>query len=89
VAGGAAVVATTGGSAGKVARASGTVVANTGDRLQELDQKHQITSIIVEEGNSRNLSVSRSLSNARLGVFMCRGRLLLRHAAAAVASETP
>ena len=43
-AGGAAVVATTKGSAGNVARAAGDVTANAGERLRKFDKKHQVTS---------------------------------------------
>lgn len=43
-AGGAAVVATTKGSAGNVARAAGDVTASAGERLRKFDKKHQVTS---------------------------------------------
>jgi len=43
VAGGAAAVATTRGKAGEVTRATGEVMAQAGDRLQNLDKKHKIS----------------------------------------------
>jgi hypothetical protein len=42
LAGGAAVCATTRGTAGNVARASGDMMATAGDRLKRLDQKHHV-----------------------------------------------
>jgi hypothetical protein len=42
VAGGAAMCATTRGNAGNVARSSGDMMANAGDRLKRLDQKHHV-----------------------------------------------
>lgn len=42
-AGGAAVVATKKGTAGNVARASGDVVANAGERIRKFDQNHHVT----------------------------------------------
>jgi hypothetical protein len=42
IAGGAAMCATTRGTAGNVARASGDMMAATGDRLKKIDQKHHV-----------------------------------------------
>jgi hypothetical protein len=42
LAGGAAIFATTRGTAGNVARASGDMMASAGDRLKKLDQKHHV-----------------------------------------------
>lgn len=41
-AGGAAVIATSRGKAGEVARSTGEVAANAGDRLQQLNRKHKV-----------------------------------------------
>lgn len=41
-AGGAAVMATSRGTAGDVARASGDLMASAGDRLKKMDQKHHV-----------------------------------------------
>ena len=50
---GIAVVATTKGKVGDVARASGDVVASAGDRLKQLDEKHHVsetTSKVIVKG---------------------------------------
>ena len=73
-AGGAAVVATKHhGAAGNVARASGDVVANAGERLRQLDQKHKVTHKATKgfvkgaEWVSHKLKVKNKSGNSRGG----------------------